>query len=163
MTIRSKHYIDKYLSRYLCGYRKGYNTQTALISMLEKWKESLDHKGFAAAMLMDLSKAFDTIDYGLLITKLYAYGFGYKSLKLIYSYLTDRWQRVKVEGSFSSWTELDQGVPQGSILGPLLFNIYLNDLFFVLDGVDICNFADDTTPYVCGKSLNDVLSKLEYY
>lgn len=148
---------------YLCGYRKGFSTQTALSIFVEKWKEILDKEGYAAAMLMDLSKAFDTIDHNLLIAKLSAYGFGYESLKLIHSYLSDRWQRVKVENTFSNWTELDEGVPQGSVLGSLLFNIYSNDLFFVLEEADICNFADNTTPYVCGLNLSEVLEKLEIF
>ena len=110
---------------------------------------------------MDLSKAFDTINHELLIAKLHAYGFSKSSLTLILSYLKDRWQRIKINTNFSSWTELIQGVPQGSILGPLLFNIYINDLFFVLTDVEICNFADDTTPFVCNQSIEEVLSKLE--
>ena len=78
-------YIEKHLSPFLCGYRKGFNTQTALLSLLEKWKSTLDKKGFAGAVLMDLSKAFDTINHELLIAKLNAYGFSEPSLNLIYN------------------------------------------------------------------------------
>ena len=155
-------YINQFLSRFLCGYRKGYNTQTALLSLIEKWKSILDRSGFAGAVLMDLSKAFDTINHELLAAKLHAYGFDKNSLRVIFSYLTDRWQRVKINTTVSSWTELLQGVPQGSVLGAILFNIYINDLFFLLKDTDVCNFADDTTPYVCDESLENVLTKLEH-
>jgi len=153
-------FMRNILSDKLCGYRKGFSTQHALISMTEQWRKSLDKKGFAGAVLMDLSKAFDCMNHELLLAKLNAYGLDKRSLMLINSYLTNRWQRVKVNTSFSKWTELLLGVPQGSVLGPLLFNIFLNDLIWFIEG-DVTNFADDTTIYVCDKVLENLKSKLE--
>ena len=92
--------------------------------MLEKFRKCLDDGGAYAALLTDLSKAFDCLPHDLLIAKLQAYGFDTSSLKLIHSYLTNRYQRVKVNNSFSEYHLIKYGVPQGSILGPILFNIF---------------------------------------
>ena len=109
---------------------------------------------------MDLSKAFDCIRHDLLIAKLHAYGFSQEALALINDYLTNIQQRVKVNGSFSSWKDLTRGAPQGSVLGPLLFNIYINDLLIFIQNSDICNYADDTTIYSCDRSLDNITHTL---
>ena len=162
MQTQIVNFISNKLSPYLCGYRKGYSAQHALISLIEHWRKALDNKGYAGAVLMDLSKAFDCINHDLLIAKLHAYGFGKEALEMMKSYLTGRKQRVKINESFSSWADLLTGVPQGSVLGPLLFNIYINDLFWVKEYTDVCNLADDTTFYSSDLELKELIRKLEH-
>ena len=154
-------YMEKYLSPYLFGYRKGYGTQYCLLAMIEMWRKALDESKVAGAILTDLSKAFDCLSHELLIAKLAAYGFDKSALILIYDYLKNRIQRTKVNGSYSTWRDILNGVPQGSILGPLLFNIFINDIFFFLDKTKIANFADDNTTYAIEKDIMNLLKTLE--
>ena len=102
------------------------------------------------------SKAFDYLPHGLIVkrdAKLDAYGFSIESLKLINSNLTDPKQRVKMNDQFSSWLDIIVGVPQGSILGPLLFNIFLCDMFLFCNDIDFASYADNNTPYCIWKTL----------
>ena len=154
-------YMNNHLSNYLCGFRKKYNTQHCLIYMLEKWKKALDKCNVAGALLTDLSKAFDCLNHELLIAKLEAYGFDYPSLAYIFSYLTNRKQRTKVNNSFSTWKDIKSGIPQGSILGPLLFNIYLNDIFYFVKESNLTNYADDNTPYATEARLESIINSLQ--
>ena len=117
--------------------------------MIGKWKRCLDKKGKTGVLLIDLSKAFDCLVHDLLIAKLNARGFDYLSLKLIYNYLSDRLQRFRINSQYSSWSYILFGVPQGSILGALFFNIYRCDLFLFLEDSDIANYADDNSPFAC--------------
>ena len=154
-------YIENILSNYQCGFRKNYSSQHCLLVMVERWKRCIDKKGSAGVLLTDLSKAFDCLNHDLLIAKLHAYDFDYKSLKLIQDYLSYRFQRVKINSSYSSWKMLLQGVPQGSILGPVLFNIYLTDLFLFAVESNIANYADDNSPYACKANTDLVITQLQ--
>ena len=110
---------------------------------------------------MDLSKAFDTINHKLLIAKLHAYGFDVSALEIIYDYLSNRFQRTKINSSFSSWSLMLSGMPQGSVNGPKWFNYYINDIFFLFVNTSVCNMADDTTPFACNMNMGDLIRKLE--
>ena len=132
-------YLNQIFSKYQCGFREGYNAQHCL--MAQKWRKFLDIGGHAGALLTDLSKAFDCTDHELLIAN--------DALKFIYSYLEGTKQRTKINSSYSSFAKILFGVPQGLILGPLLFNAYICDLFYDIDDLDFTSFADDNTPYSC--------------
>ena len=115
----------------------------------------LDKRGFASLLLTDLSEAFDCTDHELLIAKLHAYGFIIKSLELIHSYLYERIQRVKSSSSFSYWNNVESGIPQGSVKGPLPFNISrFCDLFFNIIEIGITNYAHVWSPIVANLNLN---------
>ena len=155
------NHVNKIFSSFVSAYRKQYSTNHVLIRLIEEWKKWLDNKNHVGSVLMDLSKAFDCIPHDLLIAKLEAYGFSINSLTFFYSYLKRRKQNVKINNSFSSYKVLLSGVPQGSILGPVLFNVFINDLFFEIDGATLHNFADDNTISAKNSNIETLLKVLE--
>ena len=137
--------MDNYFSPYLSTYRASCSTQHVLLRLIEEWKTNLDNIFVVGAVLMDLSIAFDCMSHDLLIAKLSTYGFEEKTLIYIYLYLENRKHCVKINNINSNFQTIKSGVPQGFIVGPILFNIFFNDFFFFLCNVSVHNFADDNT------------------
>ena len=140
-------YFDKTLSRYQCGFLKGYYSQLCLIALIEKWKESVDNGGAFGALFTDLSKAFNCLSHKLLIVKLHAYGFDKISLMVIYNYLSNLKQR--------------ENINQGSILESLLFNVVICDIFYFIEDFETANYADDLTPFNAKLNHQSVVEELK--
>ena len=102
-----------------------------------------------------------SLSHELLLAKLHAYGFSIPALRLVYRFLKNRKQRTKINSTYSCWEEILFGVPQGSILGPLLFNIFLCDLFYMMSDINFASYADDNAPYVSADTVDEVIKRLE--
>ena len=135
------------LSDFISSYRRFYSCETALLKLTEDWRAMLDKGELVAVVSMDLSKAFDVIQHNLLLAKLKAYGVGERSFALFKDYLSGRQQRVKIGDTFSDWKGVKRGVPQGSVLGPVFFNIFINDLFYSVTHGKLHAYADDHQLY----------------
>jgi len=154
-------FFDQHFNTYLSAFRPGYGCQTTLLKIIEDWKRALDENKYVASVLMDLSKAFDCLPHDLLSLKLKYYGVSEKSLQLINSYLSERKQCIKIGQFKSDFQEIYKGVPQGSILGPVLFNIFINDIFHFVQESNLYNYADDNTLSFAHHNLDIVKSTLE--
>ena len=138
---QSKHLF--YCSQY--GFRKGHSTELAALEVVDRIIKDMDNEELPINIYLDLSKAFDTLDHGILLDKLKYYGVRGTAANLFDSYLSDRKQYVEYDGVKSDTASISTGVPQGSVLGPLLFIIYINDIVNVSDVFDAVIYADDTT------------------
>ena len=138
------------------GFRKSHSTASALLDCINEWYVNLDRKMFNLVVLIDLKKAFDTVDHQILLRKLELYGIKGQALTLLRSYLTNRNQKCQIKNSFSSERLIKCGVPQGSILGPLFFLLCINDLPYCLNKTKPRMFADDTNLTASANSLTDL-------
>ena len=154
------NYMTDKLAHSITGFRKSHGTQNSLVVMLEQWKRALDKGEYVSALFMDLSKGFDTINHDLLIAKLKAYGFSKEALKLMKSYLKNQKQKVQINNKFSSERDVIPGVLQGSIDGPLLFNLFINDLTFFIEQCILSNYANDNNSSISGEDKELIKSML---
>ena len=141
------------------GFRQGHSTEMAISEFYEKVLKSQDQGKATCAVLLDLAKAFDSVDRAIVLHKLYKYGLRGNILKLMSSYLENRKQFVYNGVLNSDLADVDVGVPQGAVLGPLLFILHINDMRFSTE-LEVLNFADDTLLYMCFKNPQDMEEKL---
>ena len=156
-------FLEKYklLFKYQYAFRAGYSTALALMEMTDYLKKELNLGNYIATLFIDLKKAFDTVDHSILLYKMKHYGIRGHANSFFQSYLNNRKQFVHCNDVNSDTNEITCGVPQGSILGPTLFLLYVNDMFRCVDVDSLRLFADDTICMTPGKNLNQIMSKMK--
>ena len=156
-------FIEKYhiLYKHQYGFRKAFSTTLALINIIDQIKTSIDKGEYVIGIFLDIKKAFDSIDHEILLSKLEHYGFRGHILTFIKSYLTNRKQFIEINECKSRIQNINCGVPQGSILGPLLFLLFINDIQNSAPDTEKRLFADDTSVFLFGKNINNVIAESE--
>ena len=162
MYERLYKFFEKYEILYSMqfGFRTNHSTEHALVSMTEKIKSTLDSNSFGCGILVDLEKAFDTVNHSILLKKMEHYGVRGVVHQWFASYLSNREQFVSVNGHNSSLKKVSCGVPQGSVLGPLLFLIYINELPNATKSLSFFLFADDTNIYFESDDIEKLTKKI---
>ena len=153
--------MERHFSPFISAYRKSFSTEHVLNTLLEDWRNKLDNNNVAGAFSTELSKAFACIPHDLLVTKLDAYGFNRDTVAYIYSYLKNRKQFVRINGTQSYFEDIISGVTQGLILGPVLYNLFFNDFFYFILLATAHNFADDNTLACFSKTIQELIGSLE--
>ena len=154
--------FNNLLTKHQSGFRSFHSTATALLDATNDWFINMDNGLLNCAVFLDIKKAFDTVNHNILLKKLQLYGFNHTVTNWFKSYLQDRRQVCIVDGSFSDEGILISGVPQGSIIGPLLFLLYINDLHKTIHYSNCKMYADDTSVCVPGKDIYEIESKINY-
>ena len=148
------------LCKYQFGFRKGYSTEQSILEITDSLNSAIDNKQITCGLFLDFSKAFDTVNHNILLSKLHTYGIRGIPLKWFTSYLHNRTQLVKIDEFESSMETITCGVPQGSNLGPLFFLLYINDLPNSSEKLSFRIFVDDTNIFFTGSKPKDVESTL---
>ena len=150
-----------HLSPVLSAYRKNYNTQHVLLRLLEEWREHLDNNKTVGGKLMNLSEAFDCVPHDLLLAKLAHYDIDDNLILYIHSYLLNRKQCVCINNILSEFNKVISGVPQGSIVAPILFDCFFNDFYYFIKNANVHNLADDNTLTTFAQNVGTLISVLE--
>jgi hypothetical protein len=143
------------------GFRKHHSCETSLSLILKQWKEEIDRKRVIVSVFLDLKRAFETIDRKILLQKLLCYGITEKEYEWFKSYLDQRFQQTRFNGVLSALREIELGVPQGSVIGPLLFILYINDIGGAIIHSQVNLFADDTLLSVSGENVDECIMKMQ--